>query len=86
MKKPNYYSLLKTAMENGTVEFVRDIPRVVPITQLTHDMRMNYNTLSKRLLDPSRLTLADLQRLATLLGVDSSELHRKVVRELKGKR
>jgi hypothetical protein len=86
VKKPNHYAVLKTAMENGTVENMRDITRVVPITVLTLDMRLNYNTLSKRLLDPSRFTMGDIQRLAFLIGIDPAELFRRVVKEIKGKR
>lgn len=86
MKKPNHYSVLKAAIENGTLESVRDIQLIVPITTLTQDMRLNYNTLSKRLLEPSRLTISDINRLATLIGIDSAELFRRILKEVKGRR
>lgn len=86
MKKPNYYTVLKAALENGSLESIRDIQQIVPITVLTQDMQLNYNTLSKRLLDPSRFTMSDIHRLAGLIGIDSSELFRKIVKEIRGKK
>lgn len=86
MKKPNYYTVVKAALENGSLESIRDIQKIVPITVLTQDMQLNYNTLSKRLLDPSRFTLLDVHRLAGLIGVDPSELFKKIVKEIRGKK
>jgi hypothetical protein len=86
LKKPNYYTIVKAALENGNLESIRDIQKIVPITVLTQDMQLNYNTLSKRLLDPSRFTLLDINRLAGLIGVDSSELFKKIVKEIRGKK
>jgi hypothetical protein len=79
MKKPNYYSVLKVALESGTLASVRDISNIVPITILTRDMRINYNTLSKRLLDPSRLTVADIERLAKLAKVPPENLFMRIL-------
>lgn len=82
MKKPKCYNVLKAALEAGTLASVRDISNIVPITVLTRDMRINYNTLSKRLLDPSRLTLADISRLAKLAGVPPADLFIRVLRDI----
>jgi hypothetical protein len=79
MKKPNYYNVLKVALESGTLASVRDISNIVPITILTRDMRINYNTLSKRLLDPSRLTVADIERLAKLAKVPPENLFLRIL-------
>lgn len=86
MKKPNHYSVLKAAIENGTLESIRDIQDIVPITILTQDMRINYNTLSKRLLDPAQFTMSDIHRLAALTGMDSAELFKRVVKEIRGRK
>jgi hypothetical protein len=82
MKKPKCYNVLKAALEGGTLASVRDISNIVPITVLTRDMRINYNTLSKRLLDPSRLTLADISRLAKLAGVPPADLFIRVLKDI----
>ena len=86
MKKPNYYLTLKAALEDGTLESVRDIQTIVPITVLTVDMHLNYNTLSKRLLEPSMLTLLDVKRMAHLIGIDPTELFRWILKEVKGRK
>lgn len=82
MKKPNHYQHLKTALENDTLESIREIQHIVPITTLTQDMKLNYNTLSKRLLDPTRFTVGDVYRLSMLIGIDAPELFKKIAREI----
>jgi hypothetical protein len=86
LKKPNYYSTLRTALKDGTLESIRDIQEIVPITVLTVDMRLNYNTLSKRLLDPSMFTMEDIHRLAFLIGIDSTELFKWLLKEVRAKK
>jgi hypothetical protein len=83
LKKPSHYTLLRAAIENGSLETIRDIQRFVPITVLTKDMLLNYNTLSKRLLDPAQFTVGDVYRLSILMGMDPSELYKKISREVK---
>jgi hypothetical protein len=57
---------------------MRDLQGIVPITVLCKDMKLNYNTLSKRLLDPSRFTVMDINRLSKLTGVDPTILLNKM--------
>lgn len=83
MKKPNHYQHLKTALENGTLESIREIQHIVPITTLTQDMKLNYNTLSKRLLDPARFTMGDIYRMSMLIGIEAPELFKKIVKEIR---
>ena len=83
MKKPSHYTLLRAAIENGSLETIRDIQRFVPITVLTKDMMLNYNTLSKRLLAWPSLPWGMSHRLSILMGMDPSELYKKLSREVK---
>ena len=85
MKKPSYYSIVKSAIEEDTLPSIRDIQDIIPITILTQDMRINYNTLSKRLLDPSQFTMEDIGRLSRLIGIEPSLLFRRIDREVKGR-
>ncbi|TDX02198.1 hypothetical protein [Dinghuibacter silviterrae] len=82
MRQPNYYRVLKTALDNGTLGPIRNITRFVPVTVLTKDMRLNYNTVSKRLLDPGRLTAIDIMRLSKLVGVEPAAMFILVIREV----
>lgn len=41
-------------------------------------MKLNYGTLSKRLLDPTRFTVLDINRLAKLTNVDPTILLSKM--------
>jgi hypothetical protein len=86
LKKANHYTLLKLALESGTIQSINDIQDIVPITILTVDMCLNYNTLSKRLLDPGKFTVADIHRLSVLTAIDASELFRKIVKEIRIKK
>ena len=81
MRKPNPYRVLKAALNDGAVKSIRDIQLIVPITTLTQDMGLNYNTLSKRLLEPSKLTIADIEKLAKLANVKPEELFLQILAE-----
>ncbi len=74
MKKPSPYTLLRAAIKKGNID-TRDIQRFVPITVLTKDMQLNYNTLSKRLLDPSQFTVGDVYMLSILLRMSPAVLY-----------
>lgn len=78
MKNAKQYAIAKAAIEAGSLDSMRDLQRIVPITELCIDMKLNYNTLSKRLLDPSRFTVMDIKRLAKLTGVDPTLLLSKM--------
>jgi hypothetical protein len=82
VRRSNQYAILKAALESGTIEAIKDIQQIVPITVLTDDMELNYNTLSKRLLDPARFTVADISRLSTLVGVDPGEMFLRILKEV----
>jgi hypothetical protein len=61
---------------------MRDIPSIVPITVLTVDMKLNYSTLSKHLLDPALFTLKDVYRLAMLIRIEPDALFHKIGQEV----
>jgi hypothetical protein len=82
IKKAQQYGILKVAIESGRLELMKDIPSIVPITVLTVDMKLNYSTLSKRLLDPARFTVKDIYRLAALIGIEPDVLFQKIGQEL----
>jgi hypothetical protein len=83
MEEPKYYRILKAALRDGSLEYVRDIPKIVPVTVLAQDMRLNYNTISKRLLDPCQFTMTDIRRLADLVKMDEKLLFNWVMKETK---
>jgi hypothetical protein len=68
------YRLLKLAFESGTIRRLNDIQSIVPITVLAEDMELNYNTLCKRLLDPTKLTVADISNLSMLTDIAPVEI------------
>ncbi|TDW99733.1 hypothetical protein [Dinghuibacter silviterrae] len=82
MKQPDCYRILRAAFEGDELRRVRDIPHIVPVTILTRDMGLNYNTLSKRLLDPSRFTAADILRLSGLVGVKPIDVLMLIIRDV----
>jgi hypothetical protein len=81
MKKPSPYTLLRAAIKKDKIDTM-DIQRFVAITVLTKDMEMNYNTLSKRLLDPSQFTVGDVYRLSILLRMSPSDLYKWIEKQV----
>ncbi|TDW97094.1 hypothetical protein [Dinghuibacter silviterrae] len=76
-----YWSAFRTSLENGSFRTMKQLGTIIPITQLTIIMRLNYNTLAKRLLDPSRFTVSDLKRLAHASKVKPEELLKFILKE-----
>ena len=76
------YEVFKLAFQNGKVKLIREVQQYIPITVLCQDMLLNYNTLSKRLLDPGRLTLSDVLKLAKLSDIEATELFSLTKKEI----
>jgi hypothetical protein len=86
INKAQQYAILKAALEAGSLESIKDITTIMPITFLCEDMDRNYNTLSKRLLAPGRFTVKDVLQLATLIGIKADALFDMIGQEIKQSR
>lgn len=82
METTKQYKLLKLAFETGKIRRMNDIQSIVPITVLAEDMELNYNTLCKRLLDPSKLTVTDIVHLSALTGMDPEVVFQHIADEI----
>jgi hypothetical protein len=82
LETSKHYKILKLAFENGTIRRMNDVQGIVPITTLAMDMDMNYNTLCKRLLDPSKLTVTDIVNLSALTGMEPGVIFRHIATEV----
>jgi hypothetical protein len=67
------YRMARTVIRSDPDFDIGDLVSMVPITVLTDGVDLNYSTLAKRLLDPSKFTLGDLMKFAKAFDMDPQE-------------
>lgn len=88
MLKDPRYKAIKSLIESKGIQGMKDIFTIVPLSVVKEDMKINYNTLRRRIDNVSTLTAKDIIGMASLFEVDPTELFRLVLHDStnKGKR
>jgi hypothetical protein len=88
MLKDPRYKAIKSLIESKGIQGLKDIFTIVPLSVVKQDMKINYNTLRRRVNNASTLTAKDIIIMASLFEVDPIEVFRLVVHDStsKGKR
>lgn len=68
--KDNRYKAVKSLIESNSLKKLLDIFDIVGISVVRVELKMNYNTLQRRVTNPELLTLKDIKALADLFDVD----------------
>lgn len=68
--KDNRYKAVKSLIESNSLKKLLDIFDIVGILVVRVELKMNYNTLQRRVTNPELLTLKDVKALAELFDVD----------------
>jgi hypothetical protein len=75
------WGYLRHCFKQGTIKSAREFVSIIQITKLCQALKLNYNTLTKRLLDPKQLTVNDICRLAQKAKIDRKELFAFIANE-----
>jgi hypothetical protein len=88
MLKDPRYKAIKSLIESKGIQELKDIFTIVPLSVVKQDMKINYNTLRRRVNNAGTLTAKDIIVMASLFEVDPIEVFRLVVHDstAKGKR
>ena len=81
MKDPRYRAI-KSLIESKSISSLKDIFTVVPLTVVKKDLKVNYDTLRKRVQNPETLTSKNIVGLAGLFEVDPVEVFRIVLYDI----
>lgn len=73
MKRTDIYARARLILKDNPQFSIKEIPEIIPITLLCKDMRLNYSTLSKRILDPNGFTIKDIKSFSRLLNLETLE-------------
>ena len=85
--KDNRYKAVKSLIESNSLKKLLDIFDIVGISVVRVELKMNYNTLQRRVTNPELLTLKDIKALAELFDVDPSSIFNLAIAGMKkGKR
>ncbi len=68
--KDNRYKAVKSLIETNSFKKLLDVFEIVPISVVRVEVKMNYNTLQRRVTNPELLTVKDINALAELFEVD----------------
>lgn len=74
MSKDPRYRAVKALMEKDEVKGLKDIFTILPISVLKVDMKVNYNTLRRKIDDSSLLTVRDIMSIAKLFEVEEVKI------------
>lgn len=88
MLKDPRYKAIKSLIESKNIQGLKDIFTIVPLSVVKQDMKINYNTLRRRINNSGTLTTKDIMAMASLFDVDPIEIFRLVILDntTKGKR
>jgi hypothetical protein len=81
--KDNRYKAVKSLIESNSLKGIKEIFELIPLTVVRVDMRINYNTLRRRIQSPGLLTVDDINKLAKLIGVDPGLIIKLALMDLK---
>jgi len=68
--KDQRYKAIKSLIESKNIQKFKDIFTIVPISTVKEDMKINYNTLRRRIDNVDLLTVRDIRLMAKLFDVE----------------
>lgn len=84
MKDPRYKAI-KSLIESKGLTSLKDIFTIIPLTVIKKDLKMNYDTLRRRVNNSATLTSNDIIGMASLFEVDPIDVFRLVVFDINSK-
>lgn len=79
MVKDPRYKAIKSLIESKGIDSLNDIFTIIPLTVIKKDLKVNYDTIRRRVNKPETLTSKDVVGMAALFEVDPVDVFRLVV-------
>lgn len=81
--KDQRYKAIKSLIESNSIQRFQDIFTIIPISTVKSDMKVNYNTLRRKITNCELLTVKDITAMAKLFDVSESLLFQIIVSSVK---
>ncbi len=83
--KDQRYRAIKSLIESKGIHGLKDVFTIVPISVVREDMKINYNTLRRRVTSSEALTVKDIIGMAALFEVEAGEVFKLVLSDIAAK-
>jgi hypothetical protein len=83
--KDQRYKAIKSLIESKGITGLKEVFTIMPLSVVRQDMKINYNTLRRRVNEGEALTVKDILALAGLFEVDHMEVFRLIIHDLNTK-
>ncbi len=80
--KDQRYKAIKSLIDSKGINGLKDVFTIIPLSTVREDMKINYNTLRRRVNTGDMLTVKDITALASLFEVDPVEVFRLVINDI----
>jgi hypothetical protein len=74
MIKDNRYNVARIFIEKGEIKTIAQIFDYIPKSVVSHELKTNNNRFTRLISDPLEFKLADLSKIAKLLGIETKVL------------
>lgn len=80
--KDKRYRAIKSLIIGKNIVGLKDVFEILPMTIVRKDMKINYNTLSRRVDAGGTMTVRDILAMADLFEVDPADVFKLVLSDL----
>lgn len=79
------YKAIKSLINSKSITTLSEVFTIVPFSIVRQDMKINYNTLRRRVYSGHTLTVKDIVALASLFEVDPADILKLAINETASK-
>jgi hypothetical protein len=83
--KDQRYKAIKSLINSNGITSLKDVFTILPLSTVKQDMKINYNTLRRRVESGNTLTVKDILAMADLFEVDPGNVFELVLNDIQSK-
>jgi len=83
--KDQRYKAIKSLINSKGISGLKDVFTILPLSTVKEDMKINYNTLRRRVDTGSTLTVKDILAMADLFEVEPGDVFKLVLSDLQSR-
>lgn len=80
--KDQRYKAIKSLIDSKNIQGLKDVFTILPLSTVRQDMKINYNTLRRRINSGQLLTVKDIMAMAGLFEVDPADVFKLVINDI----
>ena len=83
--KDQRYKAIKSLINSKGISGLKDVFTILPLSTVKQDMKINYNTLRRRVDSGNTLTVKDILAMADLFEVDPGDVFKLVLSDIQSR-